>query len=70
MQSREDFYMIKKMRQQDDIPASTLQMVPAQMHERVPCSGYQHPTRPGDIPPDHGRLGAVIMPGLAGYPLV
>ncbi|EDS9490192.1 hypothetical protein G3C52_005229 [Salmonella enterica] len=29
---------------------------------QVAIGGYQRPTRPGD----HGRLGAVIMPGLAG----
>ncbi|BEH63311.1 hypothetical protein BpKM390_45560 [Burkholderia pseudomallei] len=34
---------------------------------RAPISDHQPPTRPGDnTPPDHERLGAGIMPGLAG----
>ncbi|EPD7943902.1 hypothetical protein ACSD5Z_005523 [Escherichia coli] len=39
------------------------------MSDQAPISGYQRPTRPGDIPPNHGRLGELIMPGLANTPL-
>ncbi|HDV9245321.1 TPA: hypothetical protein QIZ93_004834, partial [Escherichia coli] len=49
----------------EQVPASTLQTVPAKVPDLTPISGYQRPTRPGDITP-RGRLGAVIMPGLAG----
>ena len=39
---------------------------PACKSASAAISGHQPPTRPGDNTPDHGRLGARILPGLAG----
>ncbi|EBV5086022.1 hypothetical protein DO659_22135 [Salmonella enterica subsp. enterica serovar Minnesota] len=33
------------------------EQVPAKAPDLTPISGYRRPTRPGDIPPDYGRLG-------------
>ncbi|EPN4874159.1 hypothetical protein ACT0MQ_004526, partial [Shigella flexneri] len=35
----------------EQVPASTLQTVPAKVPDLTPISGYQRPTRPGDITP-------------------
>ncbi|AXD70346.1 hypothetical protein BB12_20810 [Salmonella enterica subsp. diarizonae] len=42
------------------------------MADLPPVSGYQHSTKLSDITlPDHGRLEAVIMSGLAGsFPII